>query len=72
MVTGTRTFSIEETLLEPPVINPPPTQQDWTNLGKLPDFSLHIEIHLTVNANGEPTATVVRQRIECGGEPLPA
>ena len=22
-----------------PVINPPPTQQDWTNLGKLPDFS---------------------------------
>ena len=40
--------------------------------GKLPDFSLHIEIHLTVNARGEPTATVVRQRIECGGEPLPA
>jgi len=26
MVTGTRTFSIEETLLEPPVINPPPTR----------------------------------------------
>jgi len=40
--------------------------------GKLPDFSLHIQIHVTVNANGEPTATVVRQRIECGGEPLPA
>ena len=40
--------------------------------GKLPDFSLHIQIHVTVNANGEPTASVVRQRIECGGEPLPA
>jgi hypothetical protein len=40
--------------------------------GKLPDFSLHIQIHLTVNANGEPTATVVRQRIECGGDPLAA
>src|SRR5437879_7177911 len=26
MVAGTRTFSIEETLLEPPAINPPPTR----------------------------------------------
>src|SRR5438552_2733083 len=26
MVTGARTFSIEETLLEPPAINPPPTR----------------------------------------------
>jgi len=40
--------------------------------GKLPDFSLHIQIHLTVNANGEPTATVLRQRIDCGGDPLAA
>ncbi|MDB5809194.1 MAG: hypothetical protein JWN94_1316 [Betaproteobacteria bacterium] len=32
-------FSRPVVSAEKPVINPPPTQQDWTNLGKLPDFS---------------------------------
>ena len=38
--------------------------------GTVQDFSVHLLVHFTVNANGEPTATVVSQRIECGGVPL--